>query len=600
MSDGPLKRLLRETHRRSLWQVLGIYLLGSWAMLGGLDTLDGLLELPEWFQPLALGLIAIGLPLVLATAFLQKGGPGHHTEDATGDGPESDDEPAAERSFPLRLLTWRNALVGGLAAISFVGAIAIGGILFGGDPGTRGGAERGDIERSVAVLPFVNLSGDPGNDYFSDGITEELLNALVQIPGLRVPGRTSSFAFKGRNLTIQQIADTLDVAHVLEGSVRRSGETVVIIAQLVDARNDTQLWSETFERELDDIFAIQREIATAIVDQLQVTLSGAEQIQLVAQATESPEAHEAYLRGRDLWSQRTGASLRGAITEFQQAVDLDPSYAEAYSGLADAYLLVDFFGGGTQEQDRRANMAQGLEAARRAVALDPDLGMAYASLGWGLWNVGEWESAEQAYQRGIELNPGYASGHEWYGIFLYSTGRAIEGVIHAQEALELDPVSPIISSMLGQALLMAGRIEDAIEQFRETIALAPDWNLGWSDLAAALLEAGEYDEGLQATAENARLNNADPQVARDQYQAMIRYQETGEPQSITGFNAGLRVSLRTGNLDRAIAILGREGGAFRMGAYGSAARTHALERLADFLGDDPRYQALLEETGITW
>ncbi len=600
MSDGPLKRLLRETHRRSLWQVLGVYLLGSWAMLGGIDTLDGLLELPDWFQPLALALIAIGLPFVLATAFLQKGGPRHHSEDATGDGAGSDDEPAAERSFPLRLLTWRNALVAGLAAISFVGAIAIGAILFGGDPGTRGGAERGAIEQSVAVLPFVNLSGDPSNDYFSDGITEELLNALVQLPGLRVPGRTSSFAFKGRNLTIQQIADTLNVAHVLEGSVRRSGDTVLIIAQLVDARNDTQLWSETFERELDDIFGIQREIARAIVDQLQVTLTGQEQTQLVAEATESTEAHEAYLRGRDLWSQRTGASLGGAITEFQQAVDLDPSYAEAYSGLADAYLLVDFFGGGTEEQDRRANMAQGLEAARRAVELDPDLGMAYASLGWGLWNVGDWESAEQAYRRGIELNPGYASGHEWYGIFLYSTGRAIEGVIHAEHALELDPVSPIIFSMLGQALLMAGRTEDAIEQFRETIALARDWNLGWSDLAAALLEAGEYDEGLQATAESARLNNTDPQVARDQYQAMIRYQETGEPQPITDFNAGLRLSVRTGNFDRAFAIVARERGAFRMGAYGSAARTHVLERLADFLGDDPRYQTLLEEAGITW
>ena len=185
----------------------------------------------------------------------------------------------------------------------------------------------------LTILPFVNMSGDPDNEYLSDGITEELLNALAQLPGLRVPGRTSSFAFKGQNLTIQQIADTLNVAHVLEGSVRRSGETVLITAQLVDAQSDTHLWSDTFERELEDIFAIQREIALAIVD-------------------------EAYLRGRYFLNQRTSQSIRSANTEFQQAVDLDPQYAEVYSGLADSYLLLTNYGFLS-----RTNLEQGLIAA---------------------------------------------------------------------------------------------------------------------------------------------------------------------------------------------------------------------------------------------
>ncbi len=601
-SDGALKRFFRELHRRSLWQVLGIYLLASWAVLGGADTLGGALGLPDWFVPVALALLIVGLPVVLAIAFIQERGAGHK-EDADADPSGAESEPAADQTILSRSSTWDKALLGALGTIALAGAVGVG-IIFGRGQSTRAVAPAGDIERSVVVLPFVNMSGDSDNEYFSDGITEELLNALAQLSGLRVPGRTSSFAFKGQSLTIRQIADTLDVAHVLEGSVRRSGETVVITAQLVDARADTRLWSARFERELDDIFTdiftIQRQIATAIADQLQLTLSGDEQMQLVAEATESAEAHEAYLRGRDLWSQRNGASLRNAITEFQRAVDLDPNYAEAYSGLADSYLLVDFFGGGTEDQDRRTNMARGLEAARRAVELDPGLGMAHASLGWGRWNVGEWESAERAYQRAIELHPGYASGHEWYGILLYSTGRAIEGVIHAEQALELDPVSPIISSQLGQTLLMAGRTEDAIERFRATIALAPDWNLGWSDLADVLLEVGQYDEGVQATAMNARLNNADIQMARDEYQAMIRYRETGEPQTISDFGPDVRLSVRTGHADLAIGLLDWEGGAFRMGAYGSAARTHVLQHLADFLGDDPRYQALLEEAGITW
>ena len=223
-----------------------------------------------------------------------------------------------------------------LAALVIERAECVGWVMFGDGMGSITGEAPTSIEQSVAVLPFVNMSGDPDNEYFSDGITEELLNALAQLPGLRVPGRTSSFAFGGQNLTIQQIADTLNMAHVLEGSVRRSGETVLITAQLVDAQSDTHLWSDTFERELEDIFGIQREIALAIVDQLQVTLARNQRETLVAEATENTEAHETYLRGRYLWYQRTYGSLRNAITEFQRAIDLDPNYAEAYSGLAES------------------------------------------------------------------------------------------------------------------------------------------------------------------------------------------------------------------------------------------------------------------------
>ncbi len=313
-SEGPLRRFIREIHRRSLWQVLGIYLVASWAVLQVVDTLGGALNLPDWFPSFALALLIIGLPIVLATAFVQEGRPGHQAKDVatrTADAP-----PGAS------LFTWRNAFGGGVLAFALLGFVGTGWILFGG--GLGGGSDTGDspnIEQSVAVLPFDNMSGDPDNEYFSDGITEELLNALAQIPDLRVPGRTSSFAFKGQNLRNQQIADTLGVAHILEGSVRRSGETVVITARLVEARSDAQLWSNTFQRELDDIFAIQREIATAIADQLQVTLSGDQQRRLVTEATESTEAHEAYLRGRYFWNQRTPATLQTAFTQFQRAID---------------------------------------------------------------------------------------------------------------------------------------------------------------------------------------------------------------------------------------------------------------------------------------
>ena len=399
-TEGPLKGLIREIHRRSLWQVLGIYLVASWAVLQVVDTMGGALRLPEWLEPVALVLLIIGLPIVLATAFIQEGGPGRDTGDEeVADAPA--DAPAPTGASGV--FTWRNALGGGVLAFALLGFVGAGWILFGGGLG-RGPAPT-SIEQSVVVLPFVNMSGDPDNEYFSDGITEELLNALAQLPDLRVPGRTSSFAFKGQNLTIQQIADTLNVAHVLEGSVRRDGDRVLITAQLVDAQTDTQLWSDTYLRELTDIFAIQREIATAIADQLQITLSVGDQRQLATEATENTEAHEAYLLGRYDWNRRTEASLRRAITEFQRAIDLDPSYAEAYSGLADSHLTVDSYVFTVEEQDYPTNFERAMIAARRAVSLAPDLGMAHASLGYGLWNVGDWERSEREFERAIELSP---------------------------------------------------------------------------------------------------------------------------------------------------------------------------------------------------
>lgn len=594
MVNGPLKRLVREIHRKSLWQVLGIYLVASWAVLSGVDTLGGALNLPDWFPSVALALLIVGLPGVLATAFIQDGGRGR----VAGGLDLARDPTDAAGGGASGLFTWRNAALGGVGAFALLGFVGTGWVLFGGG---IGGTTDDDptIERSVAVLPFVNMSGDSNNEYFSDGITEELLNALAQLPDLRVPGRTSSFAFKDGGLTIRQIADTLDVAHVLEGSVRRQGETVLITAQLIDAQTDRHLWSATFERELTDIFAIQREIATAIADQLQVSLSGAEQARLVGEATASTEAHEAYLRGRYFWNQRTAESIRTAISEFQRAVDLDSNYAEAYSGLADSYLLIDNYVFRTMP-DYRTNSELGLAAAQRAVSLRPDLGMAHASLGFGLWMVGDWENAERELERAIELNPGYAIAHMWRAWVLSSTGRADEAVGPAQRALELDPVSRVISLVSGEVFLLGGRMEEAIEQLRETIDLAPEWPNAWFHLGHALFIEGRYDEGLEAWLNSARLENLDVTIPTAAYQAMVRYRETGKPQTFPDHDENPRGQIvmyaESGQPDRAIELFEVF---VRSGAYGWAGHAHSLPT-GDLLGGDPRYQALLEEAGITW
>ncbi len=289
-SDNPLKRFIGEIHRRSLWQVLGIYLLGSWFVYEVVQGLTQGLGLPEWFPALAVVLLLIGLPIVVATAFVQQGAPGRAPPPVSI---TAMDElyPVAEPTVSSRIFTWKKAIMGGVGAFALLGFVGTGWVMFGGQPAGPAGSATGSIEQSVAVLPFVNMSGNPENEYFSDGITEALLNALAQVPGLRVPARTSSFAFKGQNIPIAEIAETLAVANILEGSVRRQGERVLITAQLVDAETDTHLWSDEFERELDDVFAIQREIATAIADQLEVALVGGQRETLVVVATENPEAY---------------------------------------------------------------------------------------------------------------------------------------------------------------------------------------------------------------------------------------------------------------------------------------------------------------------
>lgn len=374
---------------------------------------------------------------------------------------------------------------------------------------------------------------------------------------------------------------------------------MLITAQLIDAQTDAHLWSDRFERELTDIFAIQRETASAIADQLQISLSGEEEARLVGEGTASTEAYEAYLRGRYFWNQRTEQSIRAAITEFQRAVDLDSNYAEAYSGLADSYLILDNFVFRTMP-DYRTNSELGLAAAQRATSLRPDLGMAHASLGFGLWMVGDWENAVRELERAIALNPGYATGHMWRAWVLASTGRAGEAVSSAQRALELDPVSRVISLVLGEVLLFATQTEGAIEQLKKTIDLAPGWANPWYDLGHALLIEGRYEEGEEAWLTYARLADLDVATQAAAYQAMVRYRETGTTQTFPDHEGNPRGQIvmyaESGQPDRAIELFDA---LIRSGAYGWAGSTHSLP-FGALLGDDSRYQALLEEAGITW
>ncbi len=587
-----LRQLIHEIHRRSLWQVLGIYVVASVAVFGGVATLGDYVLLPEWFSPLAFALLIVGLPIVLATAFVQEGGPRREARDV---------EVAAPPGGAVGLFTWRNAFGGGVLAFALLGFVGTGWILFGG--GLRTSEAPAPFEQSVAVMPCTDSSAPGVPTPLTQGFAEGIINALAKLPNLKVSGLTSVIELLAQNADIDAIAERLDVTTVLECSLQQVGEMVRVRPRLVEAATSAVLWSAEINGPATDLFEMQDAVARSVTDELQVTLAGGAETPLVAQGTAVPEAYQAYLRGRYFWNQRTEASLRTAITEFRRAIDLDPSYAEAYSGLADSYHLVDNYAETTESLGYRTNFERGLIAARRAVLLDSDLGMAHASLGFGLFLTGEWGSAEQEFELAIELSPGYATAHFWYGVSLASTGRATEGVIHGERALELDPVSPILSRTVGQTLWLAGRTEEAIQQFRETIELDPTWPPTWFSLSQTLLEIGRYDEGLEAWVNFARrLANVDfdADVARDAYEAAIDYRQTGEPQTFSGFEAlgSIRIWLysQTGQPDRAIELFEDLVG---QGAYGFAALYH-LQYTTDIVRDDPRYQALLEEAGITW
>jgi TolB-like protein/DNA-binding winged helix-turn-helix (wHTH) protein/Tfp pilus assembly protein PilF len=326
--------------------------------------------------------------------------------------------------------------------------------------------------RSLAVLPLENLSRDPAQDYFSDGMTDELITEMGQISGLRVISRTSVMTYKGARRPLPQIARDLSVDAVVEGTVLRSGDQVRISAQLILAAADKHLWARSYQGPVRDILALQNQVARSIASEIRIELTPHEQAVLRDTKRVNTEALEAFLKGRYFWNKRTADGLKEAIAYFNQAVERDPNYASAYAGLADAYALA-----GDWQYDvlaPREAYPKAKEAAAKAIALDSTLGEAHISLAWCLdgfdWN---WEAAGKEFIRGIELSPGYAIGHHWYAWHLATLGRHDEALAELEKARSLDPLSLIISTDLAEELLIARRLDEASTQIRKTINMDP-------------------------------------------------------------------------------------------------------------------------------
>jgi TolB-like protein/Flp pilus assembly protein TadD len=346
---------------------------------------------------------------------------------------------------------------------------------------------------SIAVLPFINMSADPENEFFTDGITEEIINALAQIKELHVVARSSAFSFKGKHVDPRSIGEQLNVRTVLEGSVRRVDSRLRFTVQLINAADGYHLWSERYDREMKDVFEIQDEIARSIAERLKVTLEGAQE-PLVKVGTTNLEAYQLYVKGRILLPRR-GSPVPRAVECFQQAVTLDPEYAQAWAGLADAYTVLGYSGFARPE----ACMPKGMEAARRAVALAPSLAEAHNALACACL-LGSWDKAEAEgeFLRALELNPRYGQARNWYALFYlqWTVGSLEESVAQAKLALKLDPLSSYAHTVVGFTCSGAGRHAEAVQACERAVELDRESYLACWCLHLSLRACGRFEEAV--------------------------------------------------------------------------------------------------------
>jgi TolB-like protein/DNA-binding winged helix-turn-helix (wHTH) protein/Flp pilus assembly protein TadD len=346
---------------------------------------------------------------------------------------------------------------------------------------------------SIAVLPLENLSGDPSQEYFADGITDALITQLAKLHGLRVISRTSIMQYKSLRKPLPDIARDLSVDAVVEGSVSRSGNRVRVTAQLVDAHADRHLWAEEYDRDLREILSLQSELARDIAEKVRANISSEEQLLMARAGTVEPAAYESYLRGRSFWNQRTPAGLKQSIIHFQHAIELDPRYAEAYSGLADAYTALGY----TSYWAPKDSFPKAREFANKALQIDSSLAEARASLAYvKLYYDWDWKGAEEELQRAIAVNPNYATAHHWYSVLLTARGRHDEALSEIGRAHELDPLSVPINTDIGFELYYARRYEEAISHLRSVLQTSPKFPLAHLWLGRAYEQKGMYPEAI--------------------------------------------------------------------------------------------------------
>ena len=587
------RNFFSELKRRNVYKVAVAYIVAGWALSQGIAQVFPVFDVPNWIIRLIVLLIIIGFPIALILAWMFELTPQgiKRTEDV--------DLVAAAQQPKKR--TWIFVVI--------IGALVSIGLFFLGRYSAFNGAPRQDASaarteaatvsnKSIAVLPFDNLSRDPDNAYFCEGVQDEILTRLAKVADLKVISRTSTQHFKSAPEDLGEIAKKLGVMHILEGSVQKAGDQVRVNVQLVNALNDAHLWAETYDRRLIDIFSVESEIAKAIVESLQAKLTRSEQSSIAKAPTADPEAYELYLKGRFFWNKRSGVDLRKAIDYFNQAVTKDPTYAVAYAGLADSCMLLPNYGGASAKE----SIAPARAAITKALALDNSLAEAHASL--GLLDTLELrlERAVGDFERAIELKPNYATAHHWLMLGQLSLGRFDQAIAEGKRAIELDPLSLIINADYAWAYACAHRFDEAEKQARKTLEIDPRFFLAHYYLGGILQRKGRLDEAIPEFQKSVELNDDAYSIAmlgqayarngqKDEAQKILsRLTDEAKSRYVAPYASAV-LYLGLGDKERALAELER--------AYQTGDNNYLfvlkVDPMTDELRGDPRFEALVQK-----
>ena len=452
--------------------------------------------------------------------------------------------------------------------------------------------------KSIAVLPFDNLSRDPDNAYFAEGVQDEILTRLAKVADLKVISRTSTQHFKSTPENLPQIAKQLGVAHILEGSVQKAADQVRVNVQLINAMTDAHLWADTYDRKLTDIFAVESEIAKTIAETLQARLTGSEKSSIAKTPTVNPDAYELYLKGRFFWNKRTGDDLRKSIEYLKQAIAKDPNYALAYAALADSYGILRFYGGASPDE----SIVPAAAAAKKALELDDSLAEAHASLGLIATEELEIHRGVSELERAVQLNPNYATAHHWLSLALTALGQSDRSVAELKRALELDPLSMVINADLSIGYLYARRYDEAEAQARKTLEIDPRSFLAHYYLGMALQLKGRLKEAIPEFQKAVELNH-DPYSMSMLVQGYARNGQTDEARKLLARLHEMAKSAEVPEYAFALAYtsLGEKDRAMEALEHGFAGGNRSYlfllpgDPLLDDLRGDPRFEALVQK-----
>ena len=573
-----------ELKRRNVYKVAVGYAVVGWLLIQVATQVFPFFEIPNWAVRLVVLFIVVGFPIALVIAWAFELTPGgiKRTEEA-------------DRVYPGRSRgrAW-------IYVVISAGLLSAGLFFLGRYTAPNENKIANVPAKSIAVLPFENLSRDPDNAYFAEGIQDEILTRLAKVADLKVISHTSTQRYKSSPDNLPQIAKELGVANILEGSVQKSQDQVRVNVQLINAATDAHLWADSFDRKLIDIFAVESEIAAKVADTLQAKLTGAEQHAISMQPTQNTEAYQLYLKGRYFWNKRTGPDLQKAIDYFKQAIEKDPGYALAYVGLGDSYILLSGFGAAPPQDSFPLAEA----AAKKALEIDDNLAEAHTTLGFILCvHHLNFADSIREFERAIALNPNYATAHHWFGDGpLLAVGQFDRAIAEGKRAVELDPLSVIITADLGADFLVARRYDEAIDQFHKAIDLDPRFYYAHWNLAQALEMKGDLRGALTEYKKAVELDD-DPFVLALLGQAYAKVGQRDEalkilaqlPQIaahryVPSYSFAL-LHMALGDKDKAIEWLERS---YHDGA-GLDVIFLKVDPMLDPLQKEPRFQALVQK-----